>query len=89
MLIKRNAVLTGLYAIAEIGMPEGTKFAEMPRHQLTRLLVLDGVQDPGNLGTLLRTALALGWQGVFLLEGQYHFLPTERTCWLTLFLTHD
>ena len=70
MLIKRNAVFTGLYAIAEIGIPEGTKFAEMPRHQLTRLLVLDGVQDPGNLGTLLRTALALGWQGVFLLEGQ-------------------
>lgn len=31
------------------------------------LLVLDGVADPGNLGTLLRTALAFGWQGVFLL----------------------
>lgn len=30
------------------------------------LLVLDGINDPGNLGTLLRTALALGWQGVFL-----------------------
>ncbi|GFR49266.1 hypothetical protein Agub_g11245, partial [Astrephomene gubernaculifera] len=34
-----------------------------------RLLVLDGVQDPGNLGTLVRTALAFGWQGVFLLPG--------------------
>jgi TrmH family RNA methyltransferase len=37
--------------------------------QLTHLLVLDGVSDPGNLGTLLRTALALGWQGVFFLPG--------------------
>ena len=27
----------------------------------TRTLVLDGIQDPGNLGTLLRTALALGY----------------------------
>jgi TrmH family RNA methyltransferase len=34
-----------------------------------RLLVLDGVSDPGNLGTLLRTALALGWEGVFMTSG--------------------
>jgi len=32
------------------------------------LLILDGIADPGNLGTLLRTALALGWDGVFLTE---------------------
>lgn len=31
------------------------------------LLILDGISDPGNLGTLIRTALALGWKGVFLL----------------------
>lgn len=34
-----------------------------------RLLALDAVQDPGNLGTLLRTALALGWDGALLLPG--------------------
>lgn len=33
------------------------------------LLVLDAIRDPGNLGTLLRTALSFGWGGVF-------FLPT-------------
>jgi RNA methyltransferase, TrmH family len=33
----------------------------------TPLLALDAIRDPGNLGTLLRTALALGWGGVFLL----------------------
>lgn len=34
-----------------------------------RYLVLDGVQDPGNVGTIWRTADALGAQGVFLLPG--------------------
>ena len=32
------------------------------------LVALDGVSDPGNLGTLLRTAIALGWEGVYILE---------------------
>lgn len=33
-----------------------------------RFLLLDGVQDPGNVGTMLRTADAFGWT-VFLLPG--------------------
>ena len=36
---------------------------------MTRLLVCDKIQDPGNLGTLIRTACALGWDAVFLLHG--------------------
>jgi TrmH family RNA methyltransferase len=32
-------------------------------------LVLDGVQDPGNVGTMLRTALGLGAAGVVALKG--------------------
>jgi TrmH family RNA methyltransferase len=34
-----------------------------------RILLLDGVQDPGNVGTLARTALALGIQGLALARG--------------------
>jgi RNA methyltransferase, TrmH family len=30
------------------------------------ILVLDNINEPGNLGTLLRTALALGWEGAFI-----------------------
>lgn len=33
------------------------------------IVALDAVQDPGNLGTIIRTALAFGWEGLFLLEG--------------------
>ncbi|CAA7395778.1 unnamed protein product [Spirodela intermedia] len=40
-------------------------FSSPPR----RLLVLDGIQDPGNIGTLLRSAMAFRWDGVFLLPG--------------------
>jgi TrmH family RNA methyltransferase len=34
-----------------------------------RVLAVDGVQDPGNLGTLIRTAEALGADGVLVLPG--------------------
>lgn len=42
----------------------------LPR-QLTgaRYLVLDGLQDPGNVGTLWRTADAFGADGLILLPG--------------------
>ena len=36
---------------------------------IRRILALDGIQDPGNLGTLVRTSLALGWDAVALLPG--------------------
>jgi len=49
---------------AEVSLPEESSLIG-----LKHLLALDGVSDPGNLGTLLRTALALGWEGVFLTKG--------------------
>lgn len=33
------------------------------------LLVLNGLSDPGNVGTLFRTALGLGWEGVIVTPG--------------------
>jgi TrmH family RNA methyltransferase len=38
-------------------------------HSAPRVLLLDGVQDPGNTGTLIRAARAFGLNGVFALEG--------------------
>ena len=34
----------------------------------TNILVLDHISDPGNLGTLLRTALGLGFDGAYLIN---------------------
>lgn len=49
---------------AEVEMPE-----ESPLTNASYLLALDNVSDPGNVGTLIRTALALGWEGIFLTDG--------------------
>lgn len=42
---------------------------ELPRDPAARYLVVDGVQDPGNLGTLVRAAGAFGVSAIILLHG--------------------
>ena len=56
----------GVLAIVEV--PERT-LARFESREPIRLLVLDAVQDPGNLGTLLRTAHALGIDATVALPG--------------------
>lgn len=60
--------VTGLVSpegiVAEFPLPSSTSLAGK-----SFVLVLDQVADPGNMGTLLRTGLALGWEGAFLLPG--------------------
>ena len=68
-----------LAALADTQTPQGIlAAAEIPRRGLADLalgadpvgvLVLDAVQDPGNFGTLARTAEALGAAGVVALPG--------------------
>ena len=63
---------------AETESPQGVlAIAEIPDRSLdalglparARLLLLDGVQDPGNVGTIVRTAAALGAAAVLTLPG--------------------
>jgi len=67
-----------LEELADTEHPQGVVAAIQPRvwslaHLLPGpgavILVLDAVQDPGNVGTMLRTALALGAVGVVALKG--------------------
>ncbi|MGI9044640.1 MAG: TrmH family RNA methyltransferase [Gemmatimonadaceae bacterium] len=56
----------GVLAIGEI---PGHSLADLPVSGGIRMLVLDGVQDPGNTGTILRTAAALGVDATVSLPG--------------------
>ncbi len=50
--------------LAEVALPP-----QMPLDKKKFVIALDEINDPGNMGTLVRTALALGWEGAFILEG--------------------
>lgn len=52
--------------VAAVPLPE---YIPLPAPDEPLLLVLDGIQDPGNLGTLLRTAEAAAIRSIFLTGG--------------------
>jgi len=63
----------GVVAVIE---PRSWAFKDLATHgpRPTTVLVLDAIQDPGNLGTILRSALALGAAGVIALPGSAELL---------------
>ena len=56
----------GVLAIAET---PSRSFTQLANREFLRLLVLDGVQDPGNVGAMVRTAAALGVDATVALPG--------------------
>ena len=56
----------GVLAVVE---PPDWGWANLPANPGSVVLALDAVQDPGNVGTILRTAFALGAAGVIALKG--------------------
>jgi TrmH family RNA methyltransferase len=64
--VARTETPQGVLAVARI--PDAP-LGSLPDDRRGVALVLDGVQDPGNAGTLVRTAEALGAGGVVALEG--------------------
>ena len=61
-IIAALAYMTGLHAYAKRG--DISKFDDWQKDR--RLLMLDSIRDPGNLGTILRSAEAMGITGVIL-----------------------
>ena len=61
---KKLASFEGSDLFAEFPLPR----PHLPQ-KCTHILALDAVSDPGNLGTLMRSALALGWDAIFFLPG--------------------
>lgn len=54
--------------IAEVDLPSPQNVEEK-----NFVLIVDQIQDPGNLGTLLRAALGLGWEGIMATPGTADF----------------
>ena len=54
--------------LAVVGLPMETYSDRLPEDPGKRLLLLEDIQDPGNVGTLIRTAAVLDFAGVILTE---------------------
>jgi TrmH family RNA methyltransferase len=79
---------------AEVALPPPNSLEKKKK-----IIVLDALADPGNVGTILRTALGLGWDGAFLTphtadpfndkalraaRGAPLFLPLRQGSWAEL-----
>ena len=54
--------------MAVVRLPPETYSAGLPEKVGSRILLLEDIQDPGNVGTLIRTAAAFDFDGVVLTE---------------------
>ena len=68
--ISQNNTPQGI--VAEVFMPENLEF--LPEKNKP-FLVLDRIQDPGNIGTILRTAVATGFSTVALIDSADVYSP--------------
>jgi len=64
--------VAGLVRVKEFSLAE-----VVARKEAGPLVVIAGLQDPGNLGTILRSAEAFGASGVILGEGTVHYLNSK------------
>jgi len=66
-------------SVSDTVTPQGViAIVEKPKEQLisaNRLMVLDGISDSGNLGTIIRTASATGYKDIVLLSSADPFSP--------------
>lgn len=54
--------------IAVVRLPADTYSSQLPENAGSKVLLLEHVQDPGNVGTLIRSAVAFGFSGVMLTD---------------------
>ena len=67
--VSQTVTPQGVIAIARIVEPDARAAIEAARVRHWPLVVLDGVQDPGNVGAICRTAAAAGAPAVAVLQG--------------------
>jgi TrmH family RNA methyltransferase len=67
--VSQTVTPQGVIAIARINEPDARAAIEAARRGRWPLVVLDGVQDPGNVGAICRTAAAAGAPALAVLQG--------------------
>jgi len=65
--------------IAIVHLPMETYSAKLPPDTGERILLLEDIQDPGNLGSLIRTAAAFCFNGVILTHSPSSL--SQSCCW--------
>jgi TrmH family RNA methyltransferase len=63
-----SSAVTSQGIMAVVSLPLDTYSNRLPQDTGSRILVLEDIQDPGNVGTLIRTAAAFDFSGVILTE---------------------
>jgi RNA methyltransferase, TrmH family len=63
--------------MAVVRQPADIYNPALPRNPGRRILLLEDIQDPGNAGTLIRTAAALNYDGVILTESSADLLSPK------------
>lgn len=63
----------GVLAVFE--RPDASSSSPLSFEDKSNVLILDAVSDPGNVGTLIRTAYGLGWGAVLAVDGADPFGP--------------
>lgn len=59
----------GVIAVVEKIDYNAKEFADVAGTEGSNIVVLDRLQDPGNIGTVIRTAEAAGYKGILLISG--------------------
>ena len=59
----------GVIAVIQKKQHDWDSFSNLLKNNTKNIVILDRLQDPGNMGTIIRTAEAAGYGGVLLMAG--------------------
>ncbi len=79
----------GILAVVDMVNLSKAVFIEKMKNHSKNILVIDEVQDPGNLGTMIRTSVGAGFGGIIIVKGTVDMFSPKvvRVCAGSQFIT--